>query len=677
MKKLLSVLLAAALFISCAALPAAAESAGFALELPENEQVCAVKAAQGALYLAARAAEPGAPPDPDYQPDRADRLYRAELSGGEPALIYSQEDASIADFAVCADGSVWLCQASDYVGADGMTVEQSYLLRRIDRQGGELARADLSLLPAAAGMYLRAMAARPDGGVIALLSGYERQSIALVSPEGEPVSAQIQADGQLSDLCPLEDGALAGLADYTSLTLLDPESLVCASRPLSGIEGLGDYILRPLCGDGDTVWLLLRNTMLLSCQRDSGELTERMSLLDLGVDSLAAAFLLDGAIWGVSCEPAYTGVRAFPIPLDGDSRTCLTIASFSADSVLQAAIAAFNRAETDFRVELRPYGQYDDPLTRFLNDVIAGDVPDMVQLGDMPYDTLLDQGLLADLTPYIDADPDIRKEDYVNCMWSAVTVDGGIYSLISWFLVQTCWGLAGELEAADFTLDRFEREAASGRAILQGADSPDIRNYFFQCLLAADLDQFVDMDSAACSFDSPAFTALLEAVGTMTIAPEQDQSARPLVWERGGLASSFIQPGLTLLGWPTPAGGAFLLEPAQELAMTTRARDPEACWRFLRSFLLDAVQSDETMACFPAQRKALDARKAQFPGEDTSLADAVLDGAMLPVREGSRRAAISQIVCEQAAAYFSGASDAQATAAAIQNRMRLYLAEQG
>lgn len=676
-KKTLSILLAAVLFLTCAALPASAEGgdSGFTVALPEGEQVSSVRVSQGALWLAVHTLDPGEEPSEAVRPGDADKLYRAELTGGEPALVYSQDESSVVDFAVCADGSVWLCQASDYIGADGMTVEQSYLLRRMDAQGNELARADLSQLNPAGGMYLAGMVPRPDGGLLAALAGYERQSITAVSPEGECLDTQSRTGTQLTGLCALDDGMIAGLEDYTSLALLEPESLACATRPLTGVEEVGDYILEPLCGDADTVWLLLRNNVLLSCDRASGQLTERMSLLDMGVDSLAAAFLRDGALWGVSYETAYAGVRVFPIPLDRDGRESLTIASFYGNSDLAAAIARFNQSDPDYRIELRTYAQYDDPLTRFLNDLIAGDVPDMVELYNMPYDTLLDQGLLADLSAYINSDPDIRKEDYVNCMWDAVTVDGGIYSLVSWFLVQTCWGFDGELEAADFTLERFEREAASGRAVLQGTDNPDLRSYLFQDILTANLDQFVDFDGAACSFDSPDFTALLQAVGTMTIAPEQDQSARPLVVQRGGLGQHYVQPGLTLLGYPTPAGGAFLFEPAQELAMTTRSKAPEACWRFLRTFLLDEAQSDEMQACFPVKRSALDVRKAPFASEGADQVDAILDGAMLPLRDGSGREDILAIVGEEAAACFNGQTTAEAAAANIQNRMSLYLAE--
>ena len=675
MKKIFSVLLAAALFLSAGPLPASAAGGdGLSIELPAGEQVYSVRAEQDAIWIAACALAPGQEPSADNWLDRADRIYRAEPAGGEPALVYSETEPTIQDFAVCPDGSVWLCQASDYVGADGMTVEQSYLLRRVDGQGRELARADLSQLHNTGGLYLRAMAPQADGGLVVLLTGNERQSVTVVSPAGEPVQAQPQTQQQLTGLCLLDDGSVIGALTDQSLGLLNPDSLSVTPTPLSGVE-LGDYTLTPLCGDADTVWLLLQRTRLLSCDRASGQLTERMSLLDMGVDDLAAAFLRDGALWGVCLGEDRAGVRVLPIPLDGDGRGTLVIACFYADSELYDAIAAFNAAEPDWRIELRSYSQYDDPLSRFLNDLIAGDVPDMVRLYHMPYDTLLRQGLLADLTPYIDADPDIRREDYVNCIWDAVTVDGGIYSLASWFLVQTCWGFEGELTAADFTLERFETEAAGRRAMFQGVDTPDSRSYLFRDMVTAALGQFVDFDAASCSFESAGFIDLLTAVGTMTIAPLQDQSARPLIYQRGGLGQACVQPGLALLGYPTQTGGAFLFEPAQELAMTTQAKDPAACWRFLRTFLLDEAQSDEMQACFPVKRSALAAREAamELPGAET--VNALLDTAMLPLREGSEQYAVLDIIEEEAAVYFNGQATAQTAAANIQNRVSLYLAE--
>ena len=186
----------------------------------------------------------------------------------------------------------------------------------------------------------------------------------------------------------------------------------------------------------------------------------------------------------------------------------------------------------------------------------------------------------------------------------------------------------------------------------------------------SNLGAFVDFEGPACSFDSPEFIDLLETVETMPLTGD------PLVGDRGYLGQFFLMPGETLLGYPTAAGGTFLFQPDIELAITTAASDPEACWQFVRQFLLEDVQAYTTLADLPVRRDVRDLYALEGYEDGAAAVAAILDGPMTVYRDASRASAVLDIVQDETAAYFAGTVTAEDAAAALQNRVGLYLAEQ-
>lgn len=689
MKKLIALFLIAAMFL-LGAIPALGLAEDAALTLPEGEQLAGfAPGSDGAFWLTAcRTDDPG-----PWQLSEGERLYRTDPDGGL-RLVYVREDvdpspgvydgADITALADGGDGTAWLAVEEGYIAGDGMTILYTYDLLRVDADGEVLAETDLSALCPEDGMSLVSLTPYGGGGVLALLRGDNGDFLAALDASGNGLPAPaLPGTGRTEALVLLTDGSIAGCrldtdalgGDPTgvSLVLLAPGADSFTAAPLDDLSPA--YITDAVAGDSGTVWLLHARTALYAYDRATGQLIEGPDLLDLGVEDLAGAICQDGTLYAAAYGDGYRSLSMLPVPTDGAGEP-LVLASFYHFSGPEARLVAeYNRAHPEQPVQVRSYAEYDDPLTRFNNDIIAGDVPDMVYLWNMPYDALLKQGLLADLTDYIEADPDIRREDYVNSMWDAVTVDGGIYSIVSRFRVGACWGVEGGLTTEEFTMDRMEAEAAAGRTVFsfEGGESQEARSWLFQDLLLPNLGAFVDFDDVSCSFDSPEFIRLLETVKTMPLT-----GGDPLVAERGYLGQYFVMPGETLLGYPTAAGGTFLFQPDIELAITARARDPEACWAFLRSFLLGEIQEDTIMSDLPVRRDVRGLYTVETGGADSG-ADAVaaiLDGPMTVYREASRASAVLDIVQEETAAFFAGSATAEDVAASLQSRVSLYLAEQ-
>lgn len=167
------------------------------------------------------------------------------------------------------------------------------------------------------------------------------------------------------------------------------------------------------------------------------------------------------------------------------------------------------------------------------------------------------------------------------------------------------------------------------------------------------------------------------------------------------------------VGYPGVTGGygcGFL--PLGSIAMTTACKDKDAAWGFIRSLLSEDVQLQQTgfpMLNSAFDKKAANAMKQEYVTDENG--NTVLDANGEPIRVilytigfynetvdvyaitpeqyqivrdliDSTHSVYSfdenilSIVSEECAAYFSGAKTIDETAALIQNRVSLYMAEQ-
>ena len=389
---------------------------------------------------------------------------------------------------------------------------------------------------------------------------------------------------------------------------------------------------------------------------------------------LIAALLLPGAA-------AYAAPEA-PGP---DGRRVLTLAAVLLDETVERAVNTFNQENPDYYVQVKDY--YDkstNDLAAALATLNAGDTPDLYDLGGLLLDEtdgLIKQGYLADLTPYIEADPDIKREDYLPAVWDAATVDGQLYAAAPAFSVNALACRAGDVPGGGMSWERFAQMVQEGEPMFLFRDTANPsadEARLLENLLRARFGEFVDEQAGTCSFDSQAFVDLLEFVKTV---PYSDQSARlaemAVNFGYGDLAFApdYIGGDLVFCGWPGTDGAVGYLTLRGAAGMSAVTDCPEGCWAFLRCLLLTDSGHGGLPARLDRQQAAVERAMAE-DGVTQAQIDAINELFTWSYERQSRlKADVLDLARETAYSYYSGQITAEAVAADLQSRASLYLAE--
>ena len=225
-----------------------------------------------------------------------------------------------------------------------------------------------------------------------------------------------------------------------------------------------------------------------------------------------------------------------------DEREILSMVSLSATPGLVQAVSDFNKTNDRYKVELTeyfPYAQnvtdeeWDNAIINLNTRIISGDMPDILDMSHLSVQIYQSKGLLEDLYPYMEHDPEIRKEDYFENVFEAISLDGKLPLSYGRATISTM--LAGEDIVAGndgWTIQELEKVldtyGANSINNLSGASLPE--NH------ASDRWQFIDWNLGKCSFDSPEFVKMLEFAGKIQESdPEQ-------LWRNGDERKLYDQP---------------------------------------------------------------------------------------------------------------------------------------
>ncbi|MCL2055316.1 MAG: extracellular solute-binding protein [Oscillospiraceae bacterium] len=204
-------------------------------------------------------------------------------------------------------------------------------------------------------------------------------------------------------------------------------------------------------------------------------------------------------------------------PKDVPDKRVIKIASWYLDWDVRRAAVEFNKNSLEYQIEIISYTEdygWRDANTKLNNDLIAGNIPDILMLStEMPINSYISKGLLADLYTFIDNDPEINRSDLLECVLDAYSVNGKLYSIAPNFYVRSLAGKTSDVgENAGWTMDEFLKfaEANSDKKIF----GEMTKEQFLQSALYNSMGSYVNNETGACSFDSEDFIKLLEFANT-------------------------------------------------------------------------------------------------------------------------------------------------------------------
>lgn len=400
------------------------------------------------------------------------------------------------------------------------------------------------------------------------------------------------------------------------------------------------------------------------------------------------------------------------------------------DDNLYGAVADFNKKSSEYRVELTEYvNEYEDePLVRLNTDITAGNVPDILVVHRaMPVKSYIDKGLFADLYEFIDSDPELKREDFLDSVFRAYERDGKLCELVPEFYIETVTGktsLVGDKQGR--TAEEFIAlaETYPDKKIMNGSTT---KSSALDMFVQYSYGSFIDQSTGRCSFDSKEFIALLEFCNRFPFEISEDYfmdeyqfvdedydllNGNTLFSSEWVIADFTVIRKLeravygepvTFMGFPGAGGNGAVIHPQSEYAIISSSQNKEGAWEFLRYFYSEEYQDGiiSSNSNFPVRLSSLEilaenAKKGRYNAHEREYEEPKwnlfgkeitigvntdednqrvydLIGSAVGIMEND--VYIYSIIKEESAAYFSGQKSAEETTEIIQNRVSNYIDE--
>lgn len=416
----------------------------------------------------------------------------------------------------------------------------------------------------------------------------------------------------------------------------------------------------------------------------------------------------------------------------------LTLACMDLDWDLRTEIIKFNKSQDQVRIVVKDYSQYateedyNAGLQKLNTEILSGVVPDLFAVdSNLPLASYGSKGILTDLWTLIDADPELSRDDLMTHLFDVMSLDGKLYQIVDTFSINTVVGRTDRIGTADSwtvaELMDVRDSLPEGATVFGGMDTKD--DMMYTCVYR-NIDSFIDWANLQCRFDSQEFIDLLTFVNSFP----QEFDYENFDWDAYGSDYDRLASGKQMLlyaylssfddvqrmdaitdgkpnyiGYPTTEGSGSSFQVYGGLAISASCKNMDAAWSFVRRFLTEDYQTKEYMWEFPTNRHAFEnyAKQRMTPQytEDPETGEQVKqpqdwywvnDDLTIEIYEmtqeeydrfmavyektdrmNSYNQAISDIIGQECEAFFAGQKTAEETAKLIQNRVNLYIYEQG
>ncbi len=554
-----------------------------------------------------------------------DVVYHSWYDGPDDVELYSQE--------------FWENDYSEY-----MHNEQHYYLRTLNPDGTEKSRFSLDGLRKEDQDYFYLNDIRMDDA--GRFYGTMDQTIYILDSEGNQINT-ITGDNWFENFISLGDGSLS--VSYWGengqvMSVIDPEAGTLG-EPVKVPNSIYN-MAQNLAGGYDICYTDGSNFMGYTLADDKQEKILNWINCDVDNTNSGNTFVLpDGRIMTVEYEynKDYTQCTTRLVFLDKvpassvPQKTKIYFATQSLDYQARSAIIEFNRKNDEYRIELRDYSEYNTEddwsagLTKLTAEIMAGNVPDILDLNGLPVQKLASRGLLADLYPMLDADPELGRDAIFPSVLKALEQDGHLYRTASGFQINTVAGATSVVgPGPGWTLDQFKKALAGMPEGCTPFNEYTTRGEILDQMLRMSLNELVDWDTGKCYFDAPVFRDILEFAAQFPEEynweegrewSEEDEEPNRIATGRQMLLSAYLDDFNTIQMYNAMFGGeaSFIGYPVSEgvgntiilnqggFAISSKCAVPEVAWQFVRKVFTKDYQTQYGWG-FPSNRAAFDER---------------------------------------------------------------------
>lgn len=527
------------------------------------------------------------------------------------------------------------------------------------------------------------------GGTLFAIDSDGRLLSELSFNSGFPMQLAVNS---LGEVC-----ALAQTAEGKALYSLDPET-----GKTEKLTQLGEYDIHDGCG---SFYLYLTNSrgLWVMTSPDDKEYVPVIIWAECSMDFIELSDLFPlagGEFLCVDKKGAYTLTPALPNEIV--HKTVLTLACISPLEIT-SDVSRFNTSDERYTVVVEDYSQggvvsRPDALNRLNTDLIAGNIPDMLLFTDIPVSPYTQKGLMADMYGFMDADPDVGRDDFI--LLDKLETDGALYYVANLSAINLVYGRYSDFgERCGWTIEEFMALQSSmkhGESVMPKVS----RETFLEYLVRLYLQSAVDWKSSTCDFENDDFISILNAAKSIDPAIEynygmfysqmSDEMTRAECATALGTLSGvsaiaqeekLAGEKLSIIGWPTVDGSCgTLIETLNPIGICQGGKNKEGAWEFVKYML------DRGISCIPLSRERLNeeiegciVRKGRLIGvpplmtwEDADRLLEFLDELEVVNEENDD---IMNIILDEAEGYFAGVRSAGETAKLVNSRAGILLAE--
>ena len=480
------------------------------------------------------------------------------------------------------------------------------------------------------GSYFGGMVVSPDGNTYVLINGAD--VIRAFGPDGKKLydteKISVGSNGYINSIF-LNNAGKPCISinewsmENSSAYFLELNTDTHAFGEKHTINAGSSWSIFP--GSGDYYCYLRGDAGLSGVRADNFEVEVVLNLMSIGISGtdVSSVNMVDDETIVIT---NYTYDGAAPInlikkvdPSELPEKTYISLGCFSLDYSIRGKIAEFNKQSDKYNIVVNSYSDtnnVDDnaaALTKFSNELIAGNIPDIIALDPtMPFDSYVQKGLFTDIYPLMEADGEIKKTDLQTSVLDALDTNGKLYRISPSFNLVS---MAGRVSTIGDVKSITMTEAQSyGKDLITAtttrSDFMDIGMFF---------SDFVDYEAGTCDFDNDAFKQLLTASKDYpeTIDYDTLYQDTPNYYEdyqerlRSGdilfmtaslggyteyryLSQAELGDKVAFVNFPTdkPRGRALAYTNSQ-LAISDKSPNKEGAWQFIKYLLNNTLEKYE------------------------------------------------------------------------------------
>ena len=319
------------------------------------------------------------------------------------------------------------------------------------------------------------------------------------------------------------------------------------------------------------------------------------------------------------------------------NRTDLTLAMIESDSDVKKAVASFNKKNTEYRIRLLDYNAMygsddymvsDTVIEKINTDIIAGNMPDMLLVTkELPVNTYINKDLFEDLYPFIDNDPEMKREDFDLHLLEVFENDGKLFRLVPSYMIRTVYVKEHFVPNKTSWTVKEAQDIFKKSGALVFFSYMD-RAYALESCMNMSGSQFVDIENGTCNFNSEDFLDMLEFIKSFPTEYDFNDALNSKINDsfdvmyRKDLVlcqnttiadmNSYLRTTkgdfgqkVTNIGFPTNNGQGSSIDPQRTLAMSALSDHKDGCWQFMRYFISKEYQDNLDWG-FPIRKSSMD-----------------------------------------------------------------------